>query len=232
MRHRDIDLPCGDVLLHCGDVLMFGGDPVPEDCSPYQVCLDDFLNWLRDSQKEQFLEVVFIGGNHDGYIESIGHEGMQKLLPPHVTYLCDSEVLVAGGVRIYGTGFSFTARKSANSAFQTGDPEAIRKIMETIPTDVDVLMTHGAPQIKGKPFGLKPPPDNPDMYDFGMYGCDALAEAIRRTGPRVHVFGHVHDAHGAARFGETLYIAASTVSSFKTTAENSPIVFDLPYRES
>ena len=54
---------------------------------------------------------------------------------------------------------------------------------------VDVLMTHGPPQgILSKVAG-----SHEDV------GCAALARAVRRARPRLHVFGHIHEEWGAER---------------------------------
>jgi len=60
------------------------------------------------------------------------------------------------------------------------------------------MLTHG------RPLGLVdtiPPAlrllDTTDAVDHK--GCRHLAEAVRRAKPRLHCFGHIHDARGALR---------------------------------
>lgn len=50
----------------------------------------------------------------------------------------------------------------------------------TLPEGIDILITHGAP--KG-------------YLDEGC-GCPLLTEVIRQHPPRLHIFGHVHEAYG------------------------------------
>lgn len=230
MRHSDVWIPSGDVLIHSGDVMNFGGDPVPPGCDPWKPCLDHFLSWLTE-QCSRCPEVVFIGGNHDGYLEHLGPKTLREMLPDGITYLCDSETTLAGGIRVYGTPFSFTQATTGNIAFQnaSGDPQMVSRTMAAIPGNIDVLITHGPPQMAAAPFGFKPPPWNASQKDFGIYGCKELTETVQRINPRVHIFGHVHESHGAQRVGETLFISGSSVSSSKTCALNPPIVFDLPH---
>ena len=102
------DLPGGDVLCICGDI-------VPLDYqsdftqSVAWFCLD-FAPWA-DSQP--YRKVVFIGGNHDFFLQELGERHrpssvMKRLLPgPHkgqskLVYLCDDSVEI-DGIRIYGT---------------------------------------------------------------------------------------------------------------------------------
>jgi Icc-related predicted phosphoesterase len=49
-----------------------------------------------------------------------------------------------------------------------------------LPSDVDVLVTHGAP--KG-------------ILDGG-YGCDILSGIVELSQPKNHIFGHVHQTGG------------------------------------
>lgn len=53
---------------------------------------------------------------------------------------------------------------------------------------VDVMMTHG------------PPAALLDLAASGQYaGCAYLLAALRRARPRLHCFGHIHEAYGALR---------------------------------
>ena len=49
-----------------------------------------------------------------------------------------------------------------------------------LPTGIDILVTHGAP--KG-------------YLDEGR-GCPLLMQAIQENPPQLHIFGHIHSAHG------------------------------------
>ena len=60
--------------------------------------------------------------------------------------------------------------------------------------------------------------------------CLLRVTEIRACRPAVHVFGHDHSAHGGARHGDTLYICGTSVREGTLSAENPPIVFDVPAR--
>jgi hypothetical protein len=57
-------------------------------------------------------------------------------------------------------------------------------------------------------------------------GC---REVKTRVAPRVHIFGHIHEAYGLFRDPETrtLYVNAST-SSLEFGKRHAPIVLDIP----
>ncbi|MEY4540708.1 MAG: hypothetical protein RLZZ306_2465 [Bacteroidota bacterium] len=74
-----------------------------------------------------------------------------------------------------------------------------------IPKDTDILITHCPP------FGIL------DFNDRGKHqGCQDLLEIVQqKIKPRLHVFGHLHDAHGQIQIGETLFVNASTVNTIQ-----------------
>ena len=47
-------------------------------------------------------------------------------------------------------------------------------------------------------------------------GCEALREHVVRRAPRVHVFGHVHEAHGEAVHNGTRFINAASSRFFRS----------------
>lgn len=51
-----------------------------------------------------------------------------------------------------------------------------------MPDDIDILVTHG------------PPRAHLDMIHLG---CPTLLEEVWRVRPRLHIFGHVHEANGS-----------------------------------
>lgn len=55
----------------------------------------------------------------------------------------------------------------------------------SIPTNVDILVTHDPPK---------------DILDKGL-GCEYLRQEVAQQQPRVHVFGHIHEAAGVLQEG-------------------------------
>jgi Icc-related predicted phosphoesterase len=71
-----------------------------------------------------------------------------------------------------------------------------------IPAEVDVLITHGPPK------GIL----DFTEYDKDNVGCPLLLEKVRQVKPKVHVFGHIHEARGKKEIDDTIFINASMVT--------------------
>ncbi|KAF3934475.1 hypothetical protein ABW19_dt0202890 [Dactylella cylindrospora] len=69
------------------------------------------------------------------------------------------------------------------------------RIWEGIPNGIDVLVTHGPPygHLDGSTMGVG------KGLAAQHTGCEALREAVWRSRPKLHVFGHIHEARGAER---------------------------------
>lgn len=65
------------------------------------------------------------------------------------------------------------------------DSERAEQLWRDIPEDVDVLLTHTPARFVGD--------------SMNAPGCDALRRRIEKTRPRLHIFGHVHQAYGVTR---------------------------------
>ena len=123
------------------------------------------------------------------------------------------------GYKIYGTpwtpdlgGWGFSAQRG----------EDILKHWKKIPSDTDILLTHGPP------YGIF---DN-KIHTGGSVGCeDLLNEVQKRIKPMYHLFGHVHEGYGQKKIGETTFINAASVN-FMYRAVNKPVVFYLDQRET
>jgi len=82
-------------------------------------------------------------------------------------------------------------QKPANS------PE-IKQIWARIPDDTDVLITHS------------PPANILDLTSRGKHaGCAQLLKRINQIKPQLHVFGHIHEAHGCIKQNSTIFVNAS-----------------------
>lgn len=96
----------------------------------------------------------------------------------------------------------------------------IQSKWEKIPSDTDVLITHGPPLGRG------------DTTHGKHVGCVSLLKDVQsRVKPRLHVFGHIHEGRGVSYDGTTLYINASNVSH-NYTRHHPSIVVDLPHDTS
>eukprot|EP00656_Telonema_subtile_P043394 TRINITY_DN4975_c0_g1_i4.p1 TRINITY_DN4975_c0_g1~~TRINITY_DN4975_c0_g1_i4.p1 ORF type:complete len:176 (+),score=27.95 TRINITY_DN4975_c0_g1_i4:62-589(+) len=98
-------------------------------------------------------------------------------------------------------------------------PDETRAKAQLIPSDTDVLITHG------------PPLGHGDMTsrDCRVGDADLLHEIQARVQPIVHCFGHIHSGYGVSSDGTTVFANASTCTSWYHPS-NPPIVFDLGLR--
>ena len=84
-----------------------------------------------------------------------------------------------------------------------------------IPSDTDILMTHGPP------FGYC------DRNVRGNQGCNALLkEVTERIQPKLHVFGHIHESAGMQTNGTTIFANAAICNTPRDLPCQQPIVID------
>lgn len=97
------------------------------------------------------------------------------------------------------------------------DSDEIRAVWEKIPDDTDILITHGPPH---------------GILDLTLRnnhtGCRALLDRVRAIRPKLHVFGHIHEAYGKKQVDEqaTLFVNAATCNN-RHQAVQAPIVVEL-----
>ncbi len=145
----------------------------------------DFLEWLCDLP---YKHKIFIAGNHDDCMIDASLEG----LPDNVHYLHNSGIII-DGVFFYGVPM----------LAEFGDGEM--KLMERydlIPDNVDVLITHRAP------LGIL------DSVDGKIhYGSPMLLDKVKSAKPKMHLFGHTHDAYGNMNWNGIAFYNSSLVDS-------------------
>jgi Icc-related predicted phosphoesterase len=201
-RHALIqDLPEGDVLIHSGDSCNRGS---AED-------LDFFLSWFSSQPHK---EKILIAGNHDWIFERHPDQARRMVEDHDVIYLCDESTII-DGVKFYG---SPVQPEFCNWAFNRRRGAELKKYWDKIPKDTDVLITHGPPA------GIL---DETEMTREPV-GCGDLLVAVKRVKPKVHIFGHIHSAHGVKKIGKTTFINASQLDDhYRLVDEYKPIVFEL-----
>lgn len=195
--HRQLALPPGDLLIHAGDITRWG--------SHEEVM--DFLQWFSE---QPFEFKVFIAGNHDFYLERI--ERAESIIPPSLIYLNDSGVTLRG-VHIWGSpvqpyyyGWAFNRKRG---------PE-IERHWQAIPSDTDILITHGPPH------GIL----DRNLLEQSV-GCEDLKRHVNRVKPRFHVFGHIHESHGQKEIDGTTFVNASIMNEDYQLVHH-PFVVELP----
>jgi Icc-related predicted phosphoesterase len=170
-------VPPGDILVHAGDLTSRG-----------TLCqLEDAFRWLA-GLAPRFQAVVVVAGNHDFPFELTPAQA-RALVPSGVTYLEGGATEMAG-LRVWGGPWS---PLFAGWAFEA-NPQAMVQHWAAIPDDVELLVTH------------TPAAGTLDLGPRGPAGCPALTRRIAELGHlRLHVHGHIHEAHGEAltRLGQT-----------------------------
>ena len=178
--HHQLDLKPGDILIHTGDITAFEME--------YEVL--SFLDWFKN---QPFRYKVFIGGNHDHYLEK--NRGLvKKLLPESVIYL-ENNTTVVDGIKIFGTPAGFY--QNGGMAFNYRPGEEMERALEQMPYDLDILVTHVPPR---------------GILDENR-GCPQLLEKVNRIRPYLHLFGHIHEARGIYEGGGTRFCNAALSDS-------------------
>jgi predicted phosphodiesterase len=194
--NHDFHVPEGDILIHAGDFTRRG---TMDELHLF----DAFLRRLPHPHK------FVIAGNHDHCAQENYQPG-QPLLE-NAVYLCDSSA-VACGLRIYGSPWQ---PWFMNGAFNLLKKKALREKWDLIPEGIDILITH------------TPPYDILDRTQFGWrVGCGELRAAVERISPRLHVFGHIHEAYGRIRKGTTEFVNAA-LCNLRYRIVNAPVIVDL-----
>lgn len=204
-KHSQIKLPMGDVLIHAGDYSDTGGFKQTES----------FVNWF-DSQPHP--SKIFIAGNHDTTIDTAYyvnrgairfHRETKKMTPEEIQQYSEKcrEVLLTAPNSIYledseceirarswsdeNTSHSFKVYGSPwqpefyDWAFNLNRGPESRAIWDKIPIDTDILITHGPPLGFG------------DLTADNFHcGCSDLLDVVLQKPPRLHIFGHIHEAYG------------------------------------
>jgi predicted phosphodiesterase len=179
-RHRELEVPPGDLLVHAGDITFNGSFEALAD-------FDDWLGSLPHRHK------VLIAGNHDRTHETRPAEARARIT--RATYLEDSGVTVAG-LRIWGSPWQ---PEFMNWAFNLERGAPLRAKWDLIPADTDLLVTHGPPFGQGD-----------ECFDGRRVGCEELAARVAALGVPLHVFGHIHEGYGVTHEGHTTFVNASS----------------------
>lgn len=172
-------MPSGDILIHAGDFSMF---------SKSSAAIEDFNNWLGELS---FRHVIVVPGNHEFFLEA---DVSKRQMLTNATLLIDEGVEVLG-LKIWGSPVT----PLYGGAFGRSSSLERAKLYARIPTDVDVLVTHGPP------YGVLDSTPASTQHS----GCPELLKRVEQIKPMLHVFGHIHGAYGMKITDETLFINAA-----------------------
>ena len=200
-KHKQLDLPGGDLLIHSGDIMNSGYSKSD---------IHTFCEWF---EAQDYKHKIFIAGNHDRMFENHPLESNTIVNKYDVTYLQDDEHLI-DGVKLYGTPWQPEFCNWAFNLPRRGD--GLMAKWGAIPKDTDILITHG------------PAYGHLDVSGYGgqNVGCELLRERIDKVKPLIHVFGHIHGSAGYKFDGTTHYFNASVLNE-RYEYQNKPMTIDL-----
>lgn len=195
--HDQLQLPPGDAILHAGDVSSRGTEKE----------IIAFLEWFGNLD---YQHKIFIAGNHDFFFEKKSKETIAGIIPPSVTYLNDLGTTIEG-IKIWGspiTPWFF------DWAFNRQRGVEIKKHWDLIPSDTDILITHGPVH------GIL------DQTTTGVAaGCEELLKRINETDIQLHLSGHIHEGYGERIVNGVRYINAS-VLDIRYRQVNAPVILN------
>ncbi len=215
--------------LKGGDLLIVTGDLTASDL-PLQHY--EFLEWLKH---QPYRKKVLIAGNHDNFIQNLKSKYIDDTTSNvnGIDYLCDSGTEIAiypelstmeeGKVyerkklKVWGSPWTsrFDGINPHCCAFTGKDDDQISKKFELIPSDVDILITHGPP------FTIL------DLLKNGQQvGSPSLmAHHLSRLRPKLWAFSHIHEAYGVDgpyQWNKTKYVNCSIMNE-RYQPVNAPI---------
>lgn len=204
-KHEQLSVPDGDVLIFAGDMSINGEIDK----------IKDFANWFK---RQTHKYKIFIAGNHDKLFEkalpaalkpffpdSMNHRDLNSDGVPYTfvtseegLYYLEDDYVVIENKMFYGS--PWTPSFGYGWVFNA-DLEKMDQVSKAIPSEVDVLITHGPPR-----FIL----DKTLEGDF-VGSVPQSLEVRNRAQPQIHVFGHIHEGYGHAVENGINYYNASVL---------------------
>ncbi len=198
--HNKVVIPPCDILIHAGDESYRGNKEEVEL----------FARWF---DKQPAKHLVWIPGNHSLGVEAHWPNSKTWLsdISPRTNILMNSDVTLEG-LKIWGSPVTPYFHGWAWNVVR-GAP--IKKYWDMIPTDTDIVVTHGPP------LGILDAVSRNGEH----VGCKDLMDAMLRIKPKVHIFGHIHEGYGRQQLG-TLYLNAAVMDEHYNPV-NAPHEFEL-----
>lgn len=217
-------IPRGDLLIHAGDLTDTGN----------LASIQQSIDWLKTLQKpwvgssDGFRHIVVIAGNHDSYFDERSRSlhdqrnTRRKLDWGKIIYLQHSSVTLPfpddRKLKVYGAP---QIPKCGGKEFAFQYHRGQDAWSDTIPDDVDVLVTHN------------PPKWHLDIPENGGLGDEFELKEAWRVKPTLHVFGHIHSGHGTENvwWDETQKVWEEFVSAAYNKPPSTPASHRLPFTE-
>jgi len=192
-------VPDGDVLIHAGDFTMF---------SESLEAVADFNDWLGGLPHRH---KIVVPGNHEFFLEA---DPSERSLLSNATLLINEGVEIEG-LRIWGT----PVNPLYGGAFGLSSAKDRKRLYAEIPQNTDVVISHGPP------YGILDTAPVSGLHQ----GCRELLDAVTQIRPKLHVFGHIHDAYGVFQTEHTIFINAARLG-LHDAADKPPFVLQITGR--
>jgi len=191
--------------LQGGDLLIVAGDLTARHTSQEW---DEFQDWLTN---QPYTKKILIAGNHDTFIIDRAEDMTWNFWEhwSNVTYLCDSGTefvyypplekglpngmaLERKKLTIWGSPWTkkFPGMNPKAMAFTVDTEEELANKWSLIPDDVDILVTHSAPN------GILDQLKEENKYAGSESLRNATLNSTRFKRKKLHVFGHIHENGG------------------------------------
>lgn len=190
-------LPGGDLLIHAGDLTKYG----------FSSEVIKQLNFLHENL-DKYKDVLVIPGNHDLWAERHLDQFKEACMLGGLITLVQEDTLIQG-LKFWAAPHT---PRYQDWAFNRDDYQLF-DLWETIPEDIDFLVTHGPPR------GIL------DLNRQGIrIGCQRLADRLLQIKPLIHAFGHCHESNGVEqKNGITFINAAKTIINIKLDKETRTV---------
>jgi Icc-related predicted phosphoesterase len=193
--------------LDGGDLLIVAGDLTASD-KPYQYI--EFMCWFAN---QNYKHRVFIAGNHDNKMET-----WVPMKYEDADYLCDTGTEF-GGMKIWGSPWTtkFPGINPHCCAFTVDTDEELQEKYDLIPDDTDILITHNPS------FGNYDWIKNRDGTIGPSVGSVSLWISCLQIRPKLHVFGHIHEAYGHCEHANGIKIVNASLVNERYQPVNKPV---------
>ena len=200
-EHGLVSLPDGDVLVHAGDITAHGTQ-------------EDFISFVEWFSSHPHKHKIFIGGNHDTYLEEQPEKVLAVAESHGLIYLNDTGIII-DDVQFWGSPIT---PRFFDWSFMRDDAD-IHEHWALIPESTTMLITHGPV------WGVLDEVERSESTTEHT-GCKSLAERLKVVQPAYHVFGHIHEGYGSWKSGKTRYLNVSTMNKYYRI-QNDPVTVNL-----